>query len=69
MEIREDGTIDPLMETTVMGGSMGQLGPFSEAIDFPAPTAGAIVLMTLSPENGQVWEASVPRVAFSTDEP
>jgi hypothetical protein len=48
VEIREDGTIDPLVETTVMGGSMGQLGPFSEAIDFPAPTAsaGAIVLMT-----------------------
>jgi len=29
VEIREDGTIDPLVETTVMGGSMGQLGPFS----------------------------------------
>lgn len=67
VEIREDGTLEPLAEDTLMGGSMGEFGPFSGAIEFPEPTAagGAIVLMTLSPENGQVWEAGVLRVAFS----
>jgi hypothetical protein len=66
LEIRQDGTLTPLARTTVMGGSMGVMGPFSKAVDYPTPRAssGAIVMYTLSPKDGSVLEASVLRVAF-----
>lgn len=66
VKVRQDGTVDPLGEDVVMGGSMGEMGPFSKAVSFDAPTAsaGAIVLETLSAENGTVWEAAVRRVRF-----
>jgi hypothetical protein len=66
VEIREDGNRTPLGTGFVMGGSMGQMGPFEGAVEFSAPTAkyGAIVLYTMSMENGQVWEVSVVRVQF-----
>ena len=66
VQVNQDGTLTPLKEDFVTGGANGQMGPFSKAVDFPTPTAtgGAIVLRTLSAENGHVWEASVVRVAF-----
>lgn len=67
VEIRQDGTTDPLAEDFVMGGSMGEMGPFSKAISFDAPQAkaGAIVLRTFSAKDGTVWEASAVRVSFA----
>lgn len=66
VEIRQDGTTDPLGSTFTMGGSMGEMGPFSTTVAFDAPTAagGAVVLETRSAEDGSLWEASVVRVAF-----
>lgn len=66
VEIRQDGTRTPLKEDIVNGGANGEMGPFSKAITFPAPSApaGAIVLKTLSAEDGNITEASVVRVTF-----
>jgi hypothetical protein len=68
VQVNQDGTLTPLKEDFVTGGANGEMGPFSKTVDFPAPTAtaGAIVLRTLSAENGHVWEASVVRVAFGS---
>ena len=67
VEIRQDDTTDPLAEDIVMGGSMGEMGPFSKAISYDAPQAkaGAIILKTLSAKDGTVWEAGVLRVSFA----
>jgi hypothetical protein len=66
VEVRQDGTVVPLGANFVMGGSMGQMGPFSKAVPFdtPASSGGAIVLETLSAEDGAVWEVAVVRVRF-----
>ncbi len=67
VEIRQDDTLVPLGTDFVMGGSMGELGPFSKAVSFLGPSAasGAVVLETRSPKDGNVSEASVVRVAFA----
>ena len=67
VEVRQDGTVVPLGTNFVMGGSMGEMGPFSKAVAFDTPTAtgGAIVLRTLSAENGAVWEVTVVRARFA----
>lgn len=67
VEIRQDGTTEPLVEDFVMGGSMGELGPFSKEISFESPNegGGAIILKTLSAEDGRVWEASAVRISFA----
>jgi len=51
-----------------MGGSMGQMGPFSKTVSFAQPNVahGAIVLETSSAENGHIWEATVVPVTFSS---
>lgn len=66
VELRQDGSVVPLVRTTVMGGSMGVMGPFSKSVLYktPASTGGAIVMFTLSAKDGTVQEASVLRVAF-----
>lgn len=65
--VRVDGSVTPVAEGFVMGGSMGELGPFDATLAFPRPSVerGAIVLHTESAENGQVWEAAVVRVVFA----
>jgi len=67
VEIRQDESIAPLAQDFVMGGSMGEMGPFSKAIAFDPPTApaGAVVLRTFSMEDGATDEAAVLRVAFA----
>jgi hypothetical protein len=67
VDIRQDGTLTPLKSDIVNGGANGEMGPFSKAIDFPKPSApaGAIVLKTLSAEDGNITEASVVRVSFA----
>jgi hypothetical protein len=67
-EIRQDGSLDPLAEGTAMGGSNGEMGPFSQEVTFEAPTAarGAVILKTYSAEDGSIMEAGVLRVAFGS---
>ena len=67
-EVRQDGDDAALGEGFVMGGSMGEMGPFDAMLAFTQPTAayGAVMLSTLSMENGQVWEATVIRVQFAS---
>jgi len=66
VEIRQDANLVPLVRTTVMGGSMGVMGPFSTTLAYKTPTSssGAIVMYTRSAKDGSVLEASVLRVAF-----
>jgi len=68
VQIRQDGTVTPLKEDIVMGGANGVMGPFSKTIAFAHPTAkaGAIVLKTMSAKDGNISEASVIRVSFSS---
>jgi Immunoglobulin-like domain of bacterial spore germination len=67
VEIREDGNGQPLARTILMGGSNGEMGPYDTPIAFTAPHAslGAVVLLTISPEDGRVAEATVVRVKFA----
>lgn len=66
-EIRQDGTAPPLGEGTAMGGSMGEMGPFTDVLSFTAPSAprGAIILSTRSMKDGTIAEATVVRIAFA----
>lgn len=66
VEVRQDANLVPLVRTTVMGGSMGVMGPFSATVPYKTPTsaAGAIVMYTRSAKDGSIVEASVLRVAF-----
>ena len=66
VEVRQDGTLEPLAADVVMGGSMGTMGPFSKEIAFgpQSADAGALVLKTLSAEDGSIWEATVVRITF-----
>jgi hypothetical protein len=65
--IRQDGSVKPLTTDIVMGGSNGQMGPFSKAVPFAKPTApsGAVVLRTLSAMDSSVNEATVVRVRYA----
>lgn len=67
VEVRVDGRSEPLATGFVNGGANGELGPFDANLAFPAPGAssGAVVLYTVSPENGTVLEAAVVRVRFA----
>lgn len=65
-EVRQDGTAPPLGSGTAMGGSMGEMGPFTDVLSFTAPSAprGAIMLSTRSMKDGTIAEATVVRIAF-----
>ena len=67
VSIRQDDVAQPLVESFLMGGSNGQMGPFEASFTFAAPTSlyGAIVLDTISPATGQVAEATAVRVRLS----
>jgi hypothetical protein len=68
VEVRQDGQTfgARLGSGFVMGGSMGEMAPFSGelAIDASTEPAGAAVFFTDSAEDGSVQEATVVRVAF-----
>jgi hypothetical protein len=65
-EVRQDGAAPPLGTGTAMGGSMGEMGPFTDVLSFTAPSAprGAIMLSTRSMKDGTIAEATVVRIAF-----
>lgn len=66
--IYEDGSMTPLAQNFVMGGSMGEFGPFDANIEFTTPHAstGSVVFFTRSMEDGRMWEAGVLRVRFGS---
>ncbi len=67
VSIRQDASSTPLVETYVMGGANGQMGPFDASVKFATPTShsGAIMMYTVSSETGNVAEATVVRVRFA----
>lgn len=67
VEVRQDGSLNALVRSTVMGGSMGVMGPYARRITFPKPSArgGAIVYRTLSAKDGSVVDAAALRVSFA----
>lgn len=67
-EVRQDGSVAPLGSGYVMGSANGAFGPFDGVLSYSPATAaaGAVMLYTRSMENGQVWEAAVIRVRFSS---
>ncbi len=67
VEIRQDRTAPSLGGGPAMGGSNGDMGPFTDVVSFTQPTQprGAIVLKTYSMKDGSVAEASVVRIAFA----
>lgn len=66
VEVLQDETLTPLKSQTVMGGSLGKMGPFSKSVSFAPPShrRGALLFRTYSAKDGHVVEASVIRVAF-----
>lgn len=66
-EVRQDGAAPPLGAGTAMGGSMGEMGPFSDVLAYTRPSAarGAIMLSTRSMMDGTIAEATVVRIAFA----
>lgn len=58
----------PLASTYVMGGSMGDLLPFTGNLEFTSPgagTSGSLVFLTFSSEDGRVLIATTLRVHFA----
>jgi hypothetical protein len=68
VSIRQDDVAEPLVESFLMGGSNGQMGPFDAQFTFDAPTSsyGSIMLYTVSAANGNVAEATIIRVRLSS---
>ena len=65
--IRDDTPGAPLAETFTNGGANGTMGPFDTTVPFrrPATPSGAVVIYTISSEDGHVAEGTVIRVHFS----
>jgi hypothetical protein len=65
-ELRQDVVPEVLATGFVMGGSMGEIGPFAGALEFPVPASdyGTLILSTESMRDGSTWEAAVLRVRF-----
>ena len=67
VSIREDDVTKALVESYLMGGANGQMGPFDASFTFATPASkyGAIVLYTISSADGHVREATAIRVQFA----
>ena len=66
VELRQDDAREPLAKTIAMGGANGEMGPFEESVSYATPraTVGAVVLLTISPEDGRVAESTVVRIRY-----
>ncbi len=65
--LRSDALASPLVQTTVMGGANGVMGPFHATLHFASTSSryGVLVLYTRSAKDGSVTEASAIRVRFA----
>ncbi len=66
VELRADGNGEPIHESFVTGSGSPEPGPYEATIEFTSPGAGggALVLISRSPEDGSVVEASALRIFF-----
>lgn len=66
VELRADDNDEPIFEGFVTGSGGPDPGPFSDSFEFTSPggTAGALVMLTFSAEDGSVLEASALRVFY-----
>ncbi len=66
VELRADGNGEPILEGFVTGSGGREAGPFSESFEFTSPgeIAGALVMLSLSPKDGSVFEATVLRIFY-----
>ncbi len=67
VELRADGNGEPIATSFVTGGVGPELEPFEATVEFDTPgdVAGALVLLSTSPEDGSVVEASAVRISYS----
>jgi len=66
VELRADGNGEPIYVGFVTGSGAPERGPFSDTIEFTSPGVGggALVLISRSPEDDSVVEASALRIFF-----
>jgi hypothetical protein len=66
VQLRADGNGEPIFEGFVTASGGPEPGPFTETLEFisPGETGGALVMLSLSSENGSVIEASALRVFY-----
>jgi hypothetical protein len=66
VELRVDGTDEPILSGFVTGSGGPEPGPFSETFEFsdPGSTGGALILWSRSPRDGSVVVASALRIFY-----
>jgi hypothetical protein len=66
VQLRADGNGEPIFEGFVTASGGAEPGPFTESFEFVGPneTGGALVMLSLSPEDGSVIEASALRIFY-----
>jgi hypothetical protein len=66
VELRADGNGEPIYEGFVTGSGSPEPGPYEATIEFTSPgsVGGSLVLVSRSPEDGHVVEASALRIFF-----
>jgi len=67
VELRVDGNDEPVATSFVTGGAGPELQPFEGSVEFtnPGDAGGALVLLSVSPEDGSVVEASALRISYA----
>jgi hypothetical protein len=66
LQLRADGNGEPVLEGFVTGSGGPEAGPYSEMFEFTSPgeTGGALVMRSLSAEDGSTLEASAMRIFY-----
>lgn len=66
VQLRADGNGEPIFEGFVTGSGGQEPGPYSETFEFTSPgeTGGALVMLSLSSEDGSTLEASAMRIFY-----
>lgn len=66
VQLRADGNGEPIFEGFVTGSGGPEPGPYSETFEFTSPgeTGGALVMLSLSSEDGSTLEASAMRIFY-----
>ena len=66
VQLRADGNGEPIFEGFVTGSGGPDPGPYSETFEFTSPgqTGGALVMLSLSSEDGSTLEASALRIFY-----
>jgi hypothetical protein len=66
VQLRADGNGEPIFEGFVTGSGGPEPGPYSETFEFTSPgeTGGALVMLSLSSEDGSTLEAVAMRIFY-----